>query len=433
MDMTQCRSVLPTVAVLLLACDGAGAPESNSTVRDSAGAPEALHTVRDSAGVRIVESPGPAWGDHSQWLVDTIPDLDLSSELDEGLFGAGSPHQLPDGRLVVFVQGDCEVRFYGQDGGFQGSSGGCGAGPGEFRASARIWPWTADSLVAFDPGRLTFLSGQGGLRYTVPLPSSKSMPLPRVIGPISGQAVAVVGVRDPGPGDPGALEISEVALGVIRHPWESVQIVGTFQGPVYHYFDFQGRLLRGELPFSGSASFAVGKDRVYVGLPDRNEIHVLGPSGALRQIFRRPLRPVEVTQADIDWLVERRLTEVHGPDDQRLVRQAFRDLRHAPEMPSFGVPVWTSGTEEGGPGLLPDSEGNLWVFEYYRPGHYENRFSVFSPDEAWLGSVALPDRFRPSQIGSGFLVGTWKDAWGFVHFRRFGLNKRGTDHNSSDA
>ena len=73
--------------------------------------------------------------------------------------------------------------------------------------------------------------------------------------------------------------------------------------------------------------------------------------------------------------------------------------------------------------MLVDVEGNLWVFDYYRPGEYRNHFSIFSPDGAWQGTVILPDRVRPSQIGEDFLVGTWTDDMGFVHIRQHRLKK----------
>jgi hypothetical protein len=143
----------------------------------------------------------------------------------------------------------------------------------------------------------------------------------------------------------------------------------------------------------------------------------------LERIVRRRFQAIDVTQADIDWLMERRLDEVEGADNRRIVRQAYGTLQHAETMPAFGTPIWTSGREAGGPDILPDAEGNLWVFEYYRPGEYRNHFSVFSPEGIWLGTVVLPEYFTPSQIGPDFVVGRWTDELGFVHVRRYRLIK----------
>ena len=67
--------------------------------------------------------------------------------------------------------------------------------------------------------------------------------------------------------------------------------------------------------------------------------------------------------------------------------------------------------------------GNLWVFSHYRPGEYQNHWTVFSPDGVWGGTVTLPDGFRPSQIGNDFVIGRWTDDTGFVHVRQYGLIK----------
>jgi len=130
-----------------------------------------------------------------------------------------------------------------------------------------------------------------------------------------------------------------------------------------------------------------------------------------------------VEQRDVDWLMERRLREVEGAENQRTVRQAFRDLRHAERMPAFGPPTWPGGAE-GGPAMLVDTDSNLWVFVHYRPGEYRNDWSVFSEDGVWLGTVTLPAHVRPSAIGEDKLLATWEDnQTGFVHVGRYRIVK----------
>jgi hypothetical protein len=288
-----------------------------------------------------------------------------------------------------------------------------------------VWPWQGDSLVVFDlvQRRLAFLDRNGELGHTALVPRHDDIPIPIVLGPLGDGAFVLFGDRDPGVRDPGVVEAAQRALGLVRSLDDTLGVAGFFPGPTYHYTEFQGRVGRNVVPFTGSTRFAITGDRVAVGSPDRYEVRILRPDGALERIFRRTFDEVRVTQADIAWLMERRLGEVEGADNQRLVRQAFRDLRYAPTMPAFGVPTWTSGREPGGPDILADAAGNLWTFDHYRPGEYRNRFSVFSPEGVWLGTVALPELFTPSQIGPDFILGTWTDDLGFAHIRRYRLNK----------
>jgi len=382
------------------------------------------YSIRDSVGIPIVENKEPAWEPDGRWQVDDHPVFDVSEQRDAELFGLASPLALPDGRVVVFNGGSCQVRFYSEAGEHLGSSGRCGDGPGEFGQYARLALWSGDSLLVNEfPGRLTILDREGGLGRTARIPSRGDVPVLRLTGVMPDGSMVVSGLRDPGVPASTGIGIAELWLGVSHPLVDSVRLLGTYPGPVYQYTELQGRMGRGILPFSSSSKLAVGSEGVFVGLPDRNEIREIRPTGGVSRIVRRPLDPVQVVQADIDWLIARRLAEVEGPENQRLVRQAFRDLRHAEEMPAFGVPVWTSGSEAGGPDLIQGIEGDLWVFDYYRPGEYRNRFSVFSREGVWLGSVDLPHRFEPSQIGSDFLVGVWTDDLGFRHVWRLGLTK----------
>ena len=73
--------------------------------------------------------------------------------------------------------------------------------------------------------------------------------------------------------------------------------------------------------------------------------------------------------------------------------------------------------------MVADAIGNLWVMDYYRPGEYQNNWSVFSREGVWQGTVALPDHFFPTQIGEDFLLGEIMDELNFYHIVRYRLNK----------
>jgi hypothetical protein len=73
--------------------------------------------------------------------------------------------------------------------------------------------------------------------------------------------------------------------------------------------------------------------------------------------------------------------------------------------------------------FMTDAEGNLWVFEYLRPGDEEPRWTVVDPHGTMLGIVETPPRFRISQIGSDFMLGHWRDELGVEHVRMYELLK----------
>lgn len=393
------------------------------TACGSAGEGDATFTVRDSAGIEIVENIGPAWQDGSAWRIDSIPSMDVNERDDDALHRIGSARILADGGLAFFNGGSCEVRFHGETGALVSSAGRCGEGPGEFEESARIWPWRGDSILVVDRlTRVTVLGRDGTHGRTTQLRTTTEMPLPMVRGVLADGTIVVGGLRNPaGRASPG-IEAGETLVGLLAALDATPQLIGTFPGPVFEYTEFNGSLGRGALAFSSSTQFASGDDRVYVGYPDRFEIHAHGTDGALKRIIRRTYSPVTVEQRDIDWLMERRLTQVEGEENQRAVRQAYRDIRHAPVMPTFGTPVWPGGAD-GGPAMLVDEEENLWIFQHYRPGEYRNDWTVFSSDGVWQGIISLPENLTPSQIGPDFVIGSWTDETGFVHIRRYRLIK----------
>jgi hypothetical protein len=40
------------------------------------------------------------------------------------------------------------------------------------------------------------------------------------------------------------------------------------------------------------------------------------------------------------------------------------------------------------------------------------RWDVISPDRGWLGTVRMPERFRPVQVGTDWVLGVARDAFG---------------------
>ncbi len=73
--------------------------------------------------------------------------------------------------------------------------------------------------------------------------------------------------------------------------------------------------------------------------------------------------------------------------------------------------------------LVVDTEGNLWVEEYRRPGDDQPRWTVFNLDGEMLGLVETPPRFSIYQIGSDFVLGRWHDDLDVEHVQLYELLK----------
>jgi hypothetical protein len=85
--------------------------------------------------------------------------------------------------------------------------------------------------------------------------------------------------------------------------------------------------------------------------------------------------------------------------------------------------------------VLVDADRNLWVSESTLESFLSQGFSrvpssslswrVFDPMGRWMGTVVMPARFRPMDIGSDFVLGLWRDADDVEHVRLYRLTKPG--------
>jgi hypothetical protein len=92
------------------------------------------------------------------------------------------------------------------------------------------------------------------------------------------------------------------------------------------------------------------------------------------------------------------------------MERSYREIPHPSTMPSYEA-------------VFLDDAGNLWVHDFQPTPPTPPLWTVFDPEGRMLGSVALPDRFRPTQIGSDFVLGVWSDDLDVQHVRMYRLDK----------
>ena len=109
----------------------------------------------------------------------------------------------------------------------------------------------------------------------------------------------------------------------------------------------------------------------------------------------------------------RERTKGVASEEERARRE--RSLREAPHGST--VPFYER--------ILGDDEGNLWVEEFTVPGEPPAGWTVFGTEGRLLGTVDLPEEFRPLHIGSDFVLGVATDDLGVERVRMYRLEKGG--------
>lgn len=377
--------------------------------------------VRDSSGVRIAESLRPSWDGSRGWCISGTPSVDigvLEGRTGEQLFRVRQALQLDDGQFVIANAGTSEIRFFGPDGTFLHSVGGEGGGPGEFRELTDLSLDGEDSLLAFDGvmGRVQVLDIRGTFISSFRLDPTgdpyRGLGLYRLAGRFAEGGLLLVGE-----GSPADMRRQEPTL-----YWDSLPNLSySMEGTLLDTISFGGMQMLATRrsagpPMLGRRSSAyLHRDRFYIGLAEHYEIQVYGPEGEIRQIIRRAWKPRAVVRPEIDGWVQNRLTEITDQAERRRAREAVDQYLRESALPEV-MPAYSD--------LIVDANGNLWVRDYQPPWELGSApWSVFGPEGEWLGIIHLPYRFRPTDIGSDYVLGVWQDELDVEHLRLYALRR----------
>ena len=400
MSATAFMSVV-TLALLATACS-----------MDDARSPT---VVRDSAGVRIIENSVPAWPEHTGWRLASEPSVDIGVR--EGtppyqLFDVVGAQRLEDGRIVIANAGSSELRFFDADGTHLVSVGGEGGGPGEFTGMMSLTTIPGDSMLVFDWSnqRVTYFDATGAMARAVRLEFLPPMGgFPMIVEPFDDGSL-LVGVRTYFSSGEYRTGLSRDEIVYVRATTDG-RLIDTLAirpgGEMHFMTDGNGRIL-GDRPFGRYPQHAVYEGGFFAGSSDRYEIDYRRIDGRLDHSIRRVHTNMEVTDAD----VERYTQERFGNAADARQRQISAMLLADDPFPEF-FPAYRD--------IKVDTEGNLWVAEYRRPGDDYPRWTVFDPTGRMLGEVATPLRFTIYHIGANFVLGTWRDDVDIEHVLLFEL------------
>lgn len=376
-------------------------------------------TVRDSAGVLIVENRGAIWPEQGGWRVADAPEVEIG--VAEGdtlyqLYRVVGVSRLANGVIVVADAGSHQLRFYDASGRFASATGRQGGGPGEFRQLGFLRKTLGDSLVTYDYGerRVSMLAPDGRFVRSFALQRAGPSLSPRPIGVFGDGSILVVNSRSFRPGGQPSGVTSDTSL-YVRYSSDGTLLdsIGRFfSGQMYVVGDERSVTVT-SLPFARFASAAPHGDHLYYGDKESYEIHVYAQDGRLTRIIRKRAGRLPVTPEDIAEVRRERLADARDPAWRQRTEEMLSEMPFPELKPAHG-------------GIVVDAEGNLWVSEVRRVDDDQPSWSVFDPAGQFLGTVRTPRGLNVSEIGSDYVLGTWRDENDVVRVRLYRLRKTNT-------
>ncbi|MGD2153322.1 MAG: hypothetical protein PVG79_08630 [Gemmatimonadales bacterium] len=392
---------------LLVALAGCGADGA-----DSNGA-----VIRDSAGVRIVENTAPLWSEGKGWQLAQQPALsigELEGDPEYQLYQVADARRLSDGRIVVANAGTYELRFYDSKGRFMSAGGGEGGGPGEFKELTGLWTFADDSMITYDyrSRRISIFEPSGTFARSFQLhgvTGARSHPL--VIAPFTDGSLLI----DARP----ALDV-EVQGGIRRDSTlylrcspegELVDSLGWFPGPEWYVKRDENSMAASVRALGRRPHATVHGNRSYFGSSDSFEIGHYDARGRLTRLIRKAQTNLPVTAEDVERWKQDAIADQEDEIGRTILGRLLDDMPFPETMPAYRR-------------LIVDSEANLWVEEYRRPGDDQPRWTVFDPQGVMLGTVETPPNLEVYQVASDFVLGRRTDELGVESVQLYKLKRR---------
>jgi len=397
-------------------------------VASSATQVAAQSMTRDSAGVRIVDNTRPSWPAGKGWTLSPEPTVDIGSGEDSlyELATVMGAVRLSDGAIAIANMGTTNIRVYDARGRYLRAIGRRGQGPGEFRQVMGLVRRPGDTLAVIDSREeIEFFSIDGKFARGLRSLSHKDGLVLSGFHFFDDGSFARTSWPQSGNHRDGRWLDSLTVLAVTKADTQG-RIIS--RHPAIEYIKTPA------LPFAQTTTFAPGGfivgdgDGYYVGYADRYEIRRHRLDGKLHLIVRAPWTPQLVRDRDKERYREFIINmgaEGGGPIDPRLLAQRkkmMEEVSFARHLPAYSF-------------MLVDSDRNLWVSEsdlewflsqgFSRVVSTPSSWRVFDRTGRWLGTVRMPARFRPTDIGNDYVLGLWRDADDVEHVRMHRLTKPG--------
>lgn len=394
------RGALVLPAALVVACS------------DASAGPSAM--ARDSAGVQIIESTAPAWTAADAWMLADAPSLEIGvvdgddvREFQE----ITDVQRLSDGSIVVANGGSGEIRIFTSTGEYRSTLGRSGGGPGEFEGLGRLLVTPGDTIIAFDYllRRITVFVN-GTMVASTPLDGIGNAPL-RLAGRMSdGSFVFGAGFATADlPREKRTVGVHRSNIPLVRYSsaGSPLDTIGWFPGMEMGVAMRDGVTQMGQPFYGRDLSIVTDGANVYVGDQQEYAIRRFGTDDALQRIVRLPLADLTISADELDAIKQRMRVRAAGlPNLEEEIARHFQMWPVPDRKPAHSR-------------LLAGPDGQLWVGAAALSMYLEEPVSwdVFDGDGRWLGTVAMPDRFRLYHIGRDDVTGVWSDDSDVEHIR----------------
>lgn len=404
------RTLLPLLSLLPFAACGGVADSSRAAA-----------TTVDSAGVQIVTSTDPAWPDGGGWQISAAPALEIG--MAEGpneylLSRVRDARRRSDGSILIANAQTAEIRVFDAEGGHVQTIGRRGQGPGEFSDLARLKLGSGDSILAYDyiGRRLSLFTPEGEFVRSATLQAPESGSFPHLLG-LFGDGSMVAVATDFRGFNAREGEVSRMLELYVRYgPTGELVDTLSLQPGSDTYMETSTmsdgmRVVSMTIPLFGRSSVSgMLGDRAVLGSNDSYELQVLTPDGDIERLIRRSVEVRPVTEEMVAAARRERAAEARDEEARQHQEEALRGAPHGATVPFY---------EE----VMGDDDGNLWVQEFTVPGEAAAGWAVFDPEGRLLGSVQMPERFRPTHIGADFVLGVARDEMDVERVRLYTLEK----------
>ncbi len=336
------------------------------------------------------------------WEVVEAPTVTIGSglEVETGvaLYGISGAVRLDDGRIVVADRAP-RVLVFDPDGEYLHGFGRRGEGPGEFQRIRSIQLLSPDSLLVLDAssGRASFFTLDGGFVRSMPPPQQGQW-----VGRLGDGTM--VSRRNALPaGQPrGRTGIQRMFATLVRHDLDGrpLDTLGVFPADEF-LMAANGTFHSGGILHT--LQLSVGRTSVYVASSDLFEVQRVSVDGNPLTTITKSHQPLEISTSSLEgsnWANSSRLIE---------------------DLPPGSGP----STFPAVAALLIDNDGNLWVEEFPIDSTSVGRWWIFDPEGALAAQAKMPEGFRPTDIGSDYVLGVKRDSLDIERVQLHGLRKTG--------